>query len=390
MLRLIGSQVVVLLVAGAAAAATITVRKDGTGDFAVLQQGLDAAAAGDTILIGPGEYTESSLVRLRGYSWDVETYGLVRVPDLTIIGSGRGATLIGSPTYRGSSSTVSPKCLAYDLDTDSIRISQLTLRGCYGGIYVAGTLYMDDCHLLDNALGVSWFHCGSGGWIKNTRVEIVSAILYTGSFDIGNGSSGDVLLEGCYFADPGALRSLQNAVMRDCDFRGFGLYSGGKAYLSNCRVLPGANVSVSMTWGSGAYCEITDSVLGGAHAALVVQPDAPGGRYVVTNSTIDAGAHGVLHSRSGAGACVINGCDLSRGSGPMVECDPSPTLVEHDLRNNYWGTTDAALIESWIIDRNDNPNIGATVLYTPFAGQTVPTETRSWGDVKALWRDGSR
>ena len=386
MLRRVGFQAVLLLLAGTAAAATITVRKDGTGDFAVLQQGLDAAAAGDTILIGPGEYTESSMVRLQGYSWDVETFGLVRVPDLTIIGSGAGVTLIGSPTYRGITSTDSPKCLAYDLDSNSISISHLTLRGCYEGVYVAGVLHMDDCHLVDNRMGMLWFHCGSGGWIKNTRIEVVSSILSPGSFDIGFGGGSDALLENCYFADPGAIDNLQSAVMRNCDFRGFGLYSGGKAYLSNCRILAGANVSVSMTSGSGAYCEITDSVLGGAHAPLVVQETASGGRYVVTNCSIEAGTHGVLHSRSGAGPCVINGCDLFKGIGPMVECDPSTTLVEHDLRNNYWGTTDAALIESWIIDHNDDANIGATVTYTPFAGQSVPTASTSWGDLKALWR----
>lgn len=60
--------------------------------------------------------------------------------------------------------------------------------------------------------------------------------------------------------------------------------------------------------------------------------------------------------------------------------------VTHDLRNNFWGTTSETDIQSWIIDSNDDPSIHATVLYTPFAGQSVPTESTSWGDLKALWR----
>ena len=386
MLRRAGFLMAVLMLAGAASAATITVRKDGTGDFAVLQQGLDAAAAGDTILIGPGEYTESSMVRLAGYSWDVETFGLVRVPDLTIIGSGAGVTLIGSPTYRGVTSTDSPKCLTYDLDSSSIRISHLTLRGCYEGVYVAGVLQMENCHLVDNRLGIGWFHCGNGGWIKSTRVEVVSSILGPGSFEIGFGSSGDVLLEGCYFADGGAIRSLQNAVMRDCDFRGFGLYSGGRAYLSNCRTLPGTGGAVSMTLGANAYCEITDSTLRGSWATLIVGETAPGGRYVVSNCLIEGGVNGALWSRNGAGPCAITGCDLIKGSGPMVLCDPSTTVVEHDLTNNYWGTDSADTIASWILDYNDDVRVYAEVLYEPFLGQPVETESTTWGDLKAGYR----
>jgi hypothetical protein len=70
----------------------------------------------------------------------------------------------------------------------------------------------------------------------------------------------------------------------------------------------------------------------------------------------------------------------------MVRCGDYEPPVVHDLRNNFWGTTSATDIQSWIIDHNDDPNIAATVLYTPFAGQSVPAETTTWGDLKALFR----
>jgi hypothetical protein len=45
---------IMLLVCGPAVAATITVERDGSGDFMVLQEALNAAADGDTIRLGPG------------------------------------------------------------------------------------------------------------------------------------------------------------------------------------------------------------------------------------------------------------------------------------------------------------------------------------------------
>ncbi len=70
----------------------------------------------------------------------------------------------------------------------------------------------------------------------------------------------------------------------------------------------------------------------------------------------------------------------------MVRCGQGGPSITHDMRYNYWGTTDEATIQFWIIDHMDNSSIGATVLYSPFAGQSVPTESTSWGDLKALFR----
>ncbi len=89
-----------------------------------------------------------------------------------------------------------------------------------------------------------------------------------------------------------------------------------------------------------------------------------------------------------ADAITIHGSDLHKGSGAVITCIRPAAwgAVIHDLTNNYWGTTSEADIRSWIVDHTDNPSIGATVLYTPFAGQSVPTETTTWGDLKALFR----
>ena len=47
----------VLLTAACANAGTVTVNWNGTGDYETIQEGMDAAADGDTVLIAPGTYT---------------------------------------------------------------------------------------------------------------------------------------------------------------------------------------------------------------------------------------------------------------------------------------------------------------------------------------------
>ncbi len=60
--------------------------------------------------------------------------------------------------------------------------------------------------------------------------------------------------------------------------------------------------------------------------------------------------------------------------------------VTQDLTNNYWGTTDIALIESWIHDINDDSSIHSVVDFLPIADGPVPTEKRTLGDLKAMYR----
>jgi hypothetical protein len=240
--------------------------------------------------------------------------------------------------------------------------------------------------LVDNRYGLSWFNSGSGGWIKRTRMEVVSPIMSPTSFDIGYGASGGVLLEDNYFGNGGVLRSFQGAVVRECELHGLGIYSGAHIAVLNCVTIPGTNSGITLTMGSNSVCEVRNSALRGGYAAIAVDSSAPGARFVVDNCSLEGGAHGILYSGSGAGPCVITGSQFVKGSGPMVECAPSSTVVTHDLSHNSWGTASESEIQSWIIDHNDAANIGATVLYLPFVEQPVPTEHTNWGDLKASFR----
>jgi len=383
---LLATLLVLAMIPELAAAATITVRKDGTGDYMVLQQALDVAASGDTVLVGPGEYTESSMVRLVGYGFDVEVFGRVGANNVTLMGAGVGVTIIGPTSYSGNAGHVTPKCIAEDAEGGWLRISDMTLRNCYSGTYVNGTLYADRCEMLDNYLGVMWFNVGSGGWIKDTTITASTPPGVGAALDFGGLPQGsDITIENCHLGWPSTVRGVRNLVMRDCTFNQLTLYGGSEVYMERCiGMLPYGGVS--MVLGGGSYCEIRDSELRRTGVGIGIGSDSPGSRFVVENSRIEGGTIAAVYLGSGAGPCEIHNCDLVKGSGPMVECVVSATQVTHDLSNNYWGTTNEADIQSWILDRNDDPGRGGLVIYSPFASQSVPTEATSWGDLKALFR----
>lgn len=385
MLRKLGVMAVVLLLADAVLGGTITVRRDGSGDYATLQPALDSAASGDTVLIGPGEYTEWTIERLPGYAWDVKTFGRVKCQNLTLIGAGMNETILGPVTSECVYATFSPKCIVYEFGAGNLNVSDLTVRNSYEGISLAGTLHMDRCHVADCGQAVFWTNAGSGGWIKDSQIDVGVPLLDPIGFDIGAGGSGsNILIENCSIQSSAVVKGVLGMNIRNCTLGGLSLYASSSVYVHGCTIPISDNGCVVLSSGNN-YCEVHDSVFAGREV-LGITDLAAGSRFVVANSRLQASTGSVLITRGSHGRCVINGCDLVKGSAPMVDCSLSTARVVHDLTNNYWGTTSEADIQSWIIDGNDSPAIATTVLYAPFAGQTVPAETTTWGELKALFR----
>lgn len=385
------SMSVVLLIAiaaGQAAGATLRVMKDGSGNFTEIQAALDVAAAGDTILIGPGEYLEHSTVRLPGWSWDIESYAHVTVDDLTIIGAGSDQTIIGPAVYSGSYSIETPKVVT-NYEGGDIRISRVCLRNSHSGVYMNGRLFMDDVVLSDNYINVLWSAAGSGGWIRNCQFDVWTPSSPIAIDIVNQGGASDILVENCTVQHALTLiDGVQGITLRGCEMTGAStalhVYGSSHVYLDNCRIDDVTTLGILLAMGSGSTCEVMNSEILSAQAAI--KSDQAGGRFIVTDSRLEGRTFAVLIAEGGSGVCQISNCDLLRTSGHFVRCGLGGTPVTHDLRNNYWGTTDEATIRSWILDHEDNPSIAATVLYSPFAGQSVPTEATSWGDLKALFR----
>ncbi len=378
----------ILLAADVATGATITVRKDGTGDHSVIQQALDAAAAGDTILIGPGEYLEHSAVRLPGWSWDIESYAHVTMDDVTIIGAGSDQTFIGPAAYSGNYGLASPEAISHT-EGGNVRIADVCIRNCYSGLAILGMLFVDGCALSNNAVGVSWHAVGSGGWIRETQFDAVTPNDPIALVVADGGAGSNILIEDSQFEHSTTIvQGVNGLTFRRCDFANattaLQIYFAAHAHLEDCTMTNMGVLGVELTLGSGAVCEILRSEFNGNQAALGVHQS--GGRTIVEGSRFEGSTNAILRAEEGPGPCSIHNCDLIKGSGSVVVCGSYEPAVTHDLRNNYWGTTSESDIQSWIIDSNDDPNIHATVLYSPFAGQSVPSETTTWGDLKAQYR----
>lgn len=380
---------IMLLVCGPAVAATITVERDGTGDFMVLQEALNAAADGDTVRLGPGDFTEMSWTRLPGWSWDVRSCGRVLADDVTIIGAGPELTRIGPASFAANGNLLSPVAIAYT-ERSGLRLRNLTIRNCYEGVRVEGTLEMSNCVIDDHVLGLSWYATGNGGSISDSEFRAVSYVAPIAFWISPRGGGAGILIERCVAIRAEPIIATPGTLLIDCTFRdskpGLSIYEGGSVSLHRCLV-DDPVIGVTFSLGSSGSCEINDSDISGGRAALDDGgSNFPYGRFEVRGSRLRGGTTAVINAGGRPRAFLISGCDITKGSGPVIRCSATNNAVTHDLRNNYWNTTSEADIQSWIIDHNDDPNIPATVLYLPFVGQPVPTETTSWGDLKALFR----
>lgn len=377
-----------VLTAATAFGSTITVRKDGTGDYAVIQHALDVAAAGDTILIGPGEYLEHSTIRFPAWSRDIESYANVTVDNLTIIGAGADKTIIGPELYSGDYSTESPKVVTY-LGGNDIRISDLCVRNSHSGVFMQGKLFLERCTFDDNFIGLAWEAMGSGGWTRDCRFDVRTPSWPNAITVMNNGGASELLVEDCTVEHATTLVvGVPGVTFRDCFFAngatGMQIQTDSHVFIDGCRFSNFSTGGIHLTLGSGTICEVTNSEISGGQAAIAA--DATGSRFIVTDTRLEGGTYALMFADLNAGAFEISGCDFVKGSGPVIRCSAGGAAITHDLRNNYWGTTDEPTINSWIIDHNDNVSIGATVQFNPFAGQSMPIESANWGDLKALWR----
>ena len=57
-----------------------------------------------------------------------------------------------------------------------------------------------------------------------------------------------------------------------------------------------------------------------------------------------------------------------------------------NLENNYWGTTDTALLDRWIYDGYDDEDVHVWIDYQPMLDAPVQTQSATWGAVKSLFR----
>nr|MEE4267708.1 right-handed parallel beta-helix repeat-containing protein [Candidatus Krumholzibacteria bacterium] len=366
--------------------ATWQVELDGSGDFTDIQDAVDASAAGDTVLIGLGRF--DTIRAVPGPSPGYFQYAIVGITqdDLTIIGSGRGVTIIGlefQDSYYGIDYNGIGCLHGYECT-----IKNLTIEHVYCGVYWSfGGLELEGCDIKGEGpffTGISAL-CDRGLSVVDCHFELTGPNTFGIINDSPNACSE---IRHCRFVGgaPFSGRGLSSTILEDCTFEssrsGVSFTHRGTGFLRNCQFNDCGASSVLLR--NQAHLQLNDcSIEGGEMGVVVADTSSLVGTSNVIANTTDIG----LWIRSQSVVNLTNS-HLLPVSGPAVKCSfffDEPDIFQ-ELTHNFWGTNNPAEIAAMIVDGNDDPSIHSFINFMPFAGQPVSTESMTWDGVKALFR----
>lgn len=414
-----------LVMAGLAQAATITVGPKVAHDFDTIQAGIDAAVDGDKVLVAPGEYVITEPITFRGKAITVKSEA---GPDETTIRMGtptdtnrgsviifensetdasilEGFTITGGTGYWVSSvGAYAGGGILFDASSGNLRNCAIvqnnakygggvivysgastTLTNCTiaensaddagGGVfcYENSSMTMTDCIITDNsAAGGGGVHC----WIK-------SSVTMTNCIISGNSSEGG--LGGGAFCGGDDSSKKSSLTMTDCIISGNSSRANGGGgvacwygylTLTRCAILKNTG---GYYFGGGVYAGHSSATLNNC---------------VIARNTAAQGGGGVCSSYADAFVTISN-CTIwgnSAGSecgGGGVLCRNASATVTNSI---VWGNTSAKGREISVQD----PASNLTIAYSNIAGgqSGVSVEggcTLNWGegniDINPLFTD---
>ncbi len=376
--------------ATAAAGRTWTVRKDGSGDFQVIQDAVEASSDGDIIDIGPGRFDDYQTVIYNGVpAWDVYVY--LNGRSLTLQGAGASQTIIGPEDEGFHPWPGRDVMIIMGINCGEVRVLDMTLEHSPWKMvsysYWNQRFEMERCIVHGGGDGVD-IGCPNGGWVIDTEF-----------FDLSQ--------DGVHTTNP-----TNNFIVRDCTFHsvfvplaadwvpshlevsdcqmeggrlGVGFFGGATGSVTRCTIRGFDNYGIGLN-DPGAVT-ISDNIIEQTTGWGMALGDAD--QAVITNNLVSTETGGCLFLPYPCDGMVFEGNDLYRGNGVLAQTNDywnyNPPVYFH-LENNYWGTTDADEIQANMIDGNVMDLVNMFVLFTPFEGGSVPTETRSWDSLKALYR----
>jgi hypothetical protein len=358
-------------------AATWRVEKDGSGHFTVIQDALDAAAPGDTILIGPGRFDSMRRYDLLLNGAGVAGVMWVTVPDLTIVGSGPESTIVGPAVYVAEFENEDTTSVTVDAGANC-EIRGIWFENTRYEVAIYAATLLEDCKVTRGPFrtdhSVELAYCSD---VVIRRVEFLN----TGGINTFPGVS-DLLIEDCTFEDSsdwsyaiqisngtpkvtvrnctltgggGGIQYSGTGVVEDCVFRGqrgtsLEVVGGGHMVARRCHV----GVTRTPIASTIGRLELYDSVLeGGTRETILSTAEI----YVRNSHILNVGGNSVLGRTQVAGEYI-------------------------DVRHNWWGTHDPAQVEAWIDDKY------GTVLWDPINDMPIPTESESMSGLKGkFWRD---
>lgn len=377
-MRIVLSMLTLLLIALPASGRTWRVEKDGSGDFSVIQDALDAAAFGDTIQVGPGRFDNLHETAALMSGFQFQSIAHVKKSGLTLIGAGSDLTTIGPDSLVMEIDGLTAGALY--LDTGKMtHVEGFTIENVQFPVTVRSQSEIANCRIIHSSTSdafamtiiegaeVEVRDCeffGSDSIITSspavTNPRIIDCSFDNPNLDgtavvIGNGATG-ALIAGCIvtgYASGVETSFNATATIEDTHFREVRIdaidLSSGSIVMRRCRIDEGNRFPIRAARGT---IEIHDSVIGGGTMATILRGSPV--EILVRNSNILNG-----------GALTIDA--LGR------------TVEPSDFRYNWWGTTDLQKIDSWISQPDD------TVLYEPILDQSVAAQSSSLGSLKALF-----
>lgn len=370
-----------LALSSGAQARTWTVEKDGSGDFTIVQEALDAAATGDTIRIGAGRFEDFS------YSGTSElvTIGRVRVPDLVIIGVSPEETILGPETRIPDTHDAEYNILRLEPATGA-EIRNLSLVNSRVALNNSGRLTLDGVRVAGHWAGI--FDGSSDPLVvRNSHFEECT------NYGILTGpTTAPVTVEDCtFFNAEGAVffNTVESGVVRRCTFSAdrFQLTmvmvsQGTYAVIEDCRFL--ASPEYFGVWVSSASADLNNNWYGIGNTNLGV---VDGSFVQGSGNVFQGGVVSTIRLEGYNSGLSISGNDIYSPGMPAVLLRgymTSPTKPL-DLIGNWWGTTEAGSIQAEFVFEISDPDL-VDLQWQPFLTEPVPVEAASIGGLKARFR----
>ncbi len=335
-------------------------------------------------MIGPGRYDDFH--PLTAPAWTTEAIVGISKDNLTFIGSGNTTSIIG-PTEIYLPGTVPEPMGIASVENLSAKFVDIGIENVDSGLYWGhGRVEVEGCRLEECVNGILLLNEGGA--------EVRESEFYSEeSFAMGiitSSPCGSVTISGCTFGGAGTneqgigVNGTDNVSIQNCHFysKYAVAYSGSSGSIENCTTTEAVAQSVWATIAS--QVDLVGNQLHGSYASIYVDS------WSVVNGSgnIFSGGEDVATIyMSSQSQVTLNGNDiLKSGDYAAMTGQYNYEIVTNDLTNNYWGTSDPDSITSWIWDYNDDPVTRAYIDYIPFSDVPLPTEKKSLGDVKAMFR----
>lgn len=378
---------IIILIPALCSARTWLVDQDGSGDFMDIQPAVDASSPRDTVLIGPGRYDQFWMF---DPIHSIEVIVGVHVDSLTIIGIDRDSVIIGPAslypreTMEGDNQRASSIGLVFGLENSWGVVENVTIENVWRGVDLYPSGIVKNCVFrgiwnegvfADKAIRAIIQDCES--YNCTGRGVMVSA--YGGGQEYARieGCHAEGSQAGFYIAHPSAI--ISDCTASACN-TGYSVV-GGSVSMHNADAYD-CFVGLEVVWGEVSLITETQFI-GSTYADLSA---IDGGRIHGTYLKLAGGcSETTIHSANGL--YDLHYSDIGQSDKYSVKVlyhiGPDDAI---NLTDNYWGTSSADSIATWIWDSHDNSSIHTTVQFEPFSPVPLPNENRSMGDVKAMFR----